>query len=160
MTLNLRWARPDDAETLLSFIEALATYEREPDAVEVDAATLRAQIASDDPPFFCFIAELDGQPVGFALWFETYSTWRGCRGIHLEDLFVLPAYRGRGVGRALLARLAAETRLRGGKRLEWAVLDWNTPAIAFYRSLGATPLEEWTTFRLTDAALDRLANEP
>ncbi|MEM6928315.1 MAG: GNAT family N-acetyltransferase [Myxococcota bacterium] len=159
MPVTLRPATPDDAETILAFIQALAEYEREPDAVEVDAETLRSQLAESHPPFFCTMAELDGTPVGFALWFETYSTWRGRRGIYLEDLFVLPEHRGLGIGRALLASLAAETRARGGARLEWAVLDWNTPAIDFYEARGAVALSEWTTFRLSNEALDRLADE-
>ncbi len=157
--VTMRPAVPDDADVILGFVRALAEYEREPDAVEVDAETLRGQLSESHPPFFCTIAEIDGVPVGFALWFQTYSTWRGRRGIYLEDLFVLPEHRGQGIGRALLASLAAETRARGGARLEWAVLDWNTPAIDFYRARGAVPLSEWTTFRLSDEALDRLADE-
>lgn len=153
----LRVATPADAETILGFIQALADYENESDAVEVDAATLRAQLAESPQPFECLIASRDGRDVGFALFFHNYSTWRGRRGIWLEDLFVLPAQRGRGVGKALLSRVAAIARERDCARLEWAVLDWNQPAIEFYRSLGAAAQDEWTTHRVTGDALAKLA---
>lgn len=154
--MRIRFATPEDAPTILRFIRELAAYEREPDAVEVDEATLAAQLAEAPPPFECLLAE-DGEPIGFALFFSTYSTWRGRRGIHLEDLWVAPHARRRGVGRALLAKLAAVALERGCARLEWAVLDWNELAISFYRGLGARPLEEWTTWRVTGDALDALA---
>jgi GNAT superfamily N-acetyltransferase len=141
------------------FVVGLAVYEREPDAVEVTPATLRAQLAGPRPPFECLLAEVDGVAVGFALFFSTYSTWRGRTGLHLEDLFVDEAHRRRGVGRALVGRLAALARERGCARLELAVLDWNAPAIAFYRALGAVPLEEWTTYRIDGAALQALASK-
>lgn len=156
--MRIRFATPDDAEIILRFIRELAAYEREPDAVRVDASTLAAQLAEPVPPFECLIAE-DGEPVGFALFFTTYSTWRGRRGIHLEDLWVTPSARKRGVGRALLSRLAAITCEREYARLEWAVLDWNELAMSFYRGLGAMPQGEWTTWRLTDEALAKLAAE-
>jgi GNAT superfamily N-acetyltransferase len=155
----IRFATPGDAPTILRFIRELADYEREPDAVEVDAATLSAQLAEATPPFECLLAEVDGQPAGFALFFHTYSTWRGRRGVHLEDLWVTPPARRRGVGRALLTRLAHVARERGCARLEWAVLDWNELAMSFYRGLGATPLSEWTTWRLDGGGLEALARE-
>ncbi len=155
---TIRDATPADSELILRFIEQLADYEKEPDAVETDAATIRAQLAESPPPFQCMIAhDDDGEAAGFALFFHNYSTWRGARGIHLEDLFVLPERRGRGIGKALLQRLAAIAVDRGCPRLEWAVLDWNKPAIDFYIALGAEALDEWTTFRLHDEALERLA---
>lgn len=154
--LALRFAGPDDAPTLLAFIRELAAYEREPDAVEVTEATLREQLASSAPPFECLIAELEGEPAGFALFFHTYSTWRGRRGLWLEDLYVRPARRGEGIGRRLLAALARIARDRGCARFEWSVLDWNEPAIRFYRSLGAVPLDEWTRWRLDGDALEAL----
>ena len=154
--MELRFAGPDDAGTLLRFIRELADYEREPDAVEVTEATLRAQLGESPPPFECLVAEVDGAAVGFALFFSTYSTWRGRRGIWLEDLFVSPAARGEGVGRALLVEIARLARERGCARFEWSVLDWNEPAHAFYRSLGAAPMEEWTRWRLDGEALEKL----
>lgn len=154
---RLRVATAADAATILRFIRALAEYEREPDAVHTDEPTLRAQLQATPAPFECLIAELDGRDVGFALYFHNYSTWRGRQGIWLEDLFVLPEHRGRGVGKALLTRVAAIAQERGCARLEWAVLDWNQPALDFYRSLGAIALDEWTIHRVTDGALEALA---
>jgi len=155
--MKLRFAEPDDAPTLLRFIGELAEYEREPDAVEVDAATLRVQMAEPTPPFECVIAEVDGSPVGFALFFHNYSTWRGKRGLYLEDLWVTPTARQQGVGRALLARLAAIAVERDCARFEWSVLDWNELAITFYRGLGARPNDGWTTWRMDGEALAALA---
>jgi GNAT superfamily N-acetyltransferase len=117
---------------------------------------LRACLFGPSPALFGHVAELDGAVVGVALWFLNFSTWRGVHGIHLEDLFVRPAHRGGGLGKALLATLAQECVDRGYGRLEWAVLTWNTPAIGFYRSLGAVPIDEWTMFRLADDALAAL----
>ncbi|MEM9695611.1 MAG: GNAT family N-acetyltransferase [Myxococcota bacterium] len=154
---TIRFATPGDAPTLLSFIRALAEYEREPAAVEVDEPTLRAQLGADPPPFECLIASLEDVPVGISLFFHNYSTWRGRRGLHLEDLFVLPEHRGRGVGFALLKELARLAVERDCARMEWAVLTWNEPAIRFYESLGANIMDGWRTFRLTDDALQRLA---
>ena len=157
--MRIRFATPDDAETILRFIRELAAYEREPDAVEATAAVIAAQLAEEPPPFECLIAELEDAPAGFALFFHTYSTWRARRGIHLEDLWVTPSARRRGVGRALLARLAAVACERECARLEWAVLDWNELAMSFYRGLGASALGEWTTWRLSGAPLRALAAE-
>jgi len=155
--LSIRAATAADAATVLDFIRALAAYERQPDAVQVDEATLRDQLAAEAPPFECLLAELDGRTVGFALFFHTYSTWRGRRGLWLEDLFVLPDARRLGVGQALLRRVAALALERGCARFEWTVLDWNAPAIAFYERLGASVLPEWRICRVSDAALVELA---
>jgi len=155
--MRLRFAGPADAGTLMRFIQELADYEKEPDAVEVDEATLAAQLAEPHPPFECVLAELEDGPVGFALFFHNYSTWRGRRGLHLEDLWVTPAARSRGVGRGLMAELARIAEERGCARLEWAVLDWNELALGFYRSLGAHPMKGWTTWRLHGDGLTKLA---
>lgn len=152
----LRSATPDDAAAIHELIVALATYEREPGAVCATPESLAAQMRSPRPPFECLLAEEDGRAAGFALFFQNYSTWRGRPGIWLEDLFVREECRGRGTGRALLravGRLAVE---RGCGRLEFSVLDWNAPAIGFYRSLGAVPMSEWTVFRFEGDALARL----
>lgn len=157
-TLEIRAARPEDAATVLGFIRELAEYEREPAAVETTAATLEEQLARANPPFECLLAELNGKACGFALFFSNYSTWRGQSGIYLEDLFVPESRRGEGIGKALLTAVARIAVQRGCPRMEWAVLDWNQPAIDFYRSLGAVPMAEWTTFRLTGDALQRVGS--
>ncbi len=144
----IRFATPDDAAAILRFIRELAEYEKEPDAVEVDEATLRSQLSAARPPFECLMAEKDGDPVGFALFFPTYSTWRGKAGMWLEDLYVTPAARGQGFGAALFRRLGALATERGYGRLELTALDWNEPAIEFYRRFGAPPMAEWTTWRI------------
>jgi GNAT superfamily N-acetyltransferase len=155
--LQIRTAAVSDAGCILRLIRALAEYEREPNAVQVDEATLARQLAEQPPPFECLIAELDGEPAGFALFFHSYSTWRGKRGIWLEDLFVLPEARRRGIGKALLQRVAALALQRDCARFEWSVLDWNAPAIEFYRALGAELLGQWRICRVSDQALERLA---
>jgi GNAT superfamily N-acetyltransferase len=155
--VHVRPATPDDAAVIHGFVCELAAYEREPDAVRATPESLRAQLASCRPPFECLIAELDGEPAGLALFFHNYSSWRGRAGLFLEDLFVPERFRRRGIGLRLLIELARIARARGCARMEWAVLDWNRPAIDFYASLGAEPLGEWTLFRLSDAALERLA---
>jgi len=157
MGLSIRFATPRDAQVIVQFVRGLAEYEREPEAVEVTPEMLRAQMESADPPFECLIAEHDGVAAGFALFFRNYSTWRGRPGLFLEDLFVVPDYRRKGIGRALLQRLAAISTERGYGRMEWSVLDWNTPAHEFYRALGATPLDQWTIWRLSGDALGRAA---
>lgn len=153
----LRPARPGDEAGILAGIVALAVYEREPDAVENTEADLRASLFGASPRVFAHVVERDGSIVGIAIWFLTYSTWTGRHGIWLEDLWVAESERGRGYGKALLASLAAECIERGYSRLEWTVLDWNAPSIAFYRSVGAEPMDEWTTQRMSGAALGALA---
>ena len=155
--VQVRVASPADTPLILSFIRDLAEYERLLHAVEATEADIRRDLFGENPRCFCDIAEADGQPVGFALWFYSYSTFRGRAGIHLEDLFVTPAARGLGAGKALLRRLAQRCVEADLGRLEWAVLDWNTPAIEFYDSLDAAALDDWTTRRLYGAALTRLA---
>ena len=155
---RVRPATAADVPVLLELVHELAVYEREPDAVETTEAQLHEALFGADPVAWCHVAvDADGAVVGFALWHLTFSTWRGTAGIWLEDLFVRPAARGTGLGRALLAELARTCTARGYSRLAWWVLDWNEPAVGFYRSLGAAPQDEWTTFRLDGEALVRLA---
>jgi GNAT superfamily N-acetyltransferase len=151
--IDIRFATPADAPILLRFIHALAEYEREPAAVKVDEATLAAQLAEPHPPFECLIAEQDAAAVGFALFFTTYSTWLGKRGLWLEDLFVLPEFRRHGVGGALLRRMGELAIERVCGRLEWSVLDWNQLAMDFYVGLGAKIMTEWRICRVEGAAL-------
>lgn len=154
----LRPARRGDEEGILACIQALADYEREPDAVDNTAAMLTDTLFGDDPRAFAFVVEgPDGGIRAIAIWFLTYSTWTGRHGIWLEDLYVHERYRSNGYGVALLAALAAECLDKGYSRLEWTVLDWNEPAIGFYRALGAATMEEWTTRRVTGDALTALA---
>jgi GNAT superfamily N-acetyltransferase len=160
MALQIRPARPADAPTILRFIHALAEYEKLRHEADLTLADVEASFFGAAPRVFCDIADLDGAPVGFAVWFYSYSTFRGRHGIYLEDLFVDEAARGHGAGKALLAGLARRCRDEGLPRLDWAVLDWNAPSIAFYDSLGAGALDGWTTRRLTGEALDRLAGHP
>ncbi|HTV13307.1 MAG TPA: GNAT family N-acetyltransferase [Acidobacteriaceae bacterium] len=156
---TIRAATAADADLILEFVRELAVYEREPDAVKIGAEELRRDgfpESGGERYFECLIAEEDGKPGGFALFFPVYSTWRG-RCLHLEDLFVRPQFRGRGVGKALLMRVAAMAVERGCAKLFWHVLDWNEPAIDFYKSLGAEPLTEWTRMQLVDEALAAVA---
>ena len=155
----LREARPGDEAGLLACIRGLAEYEREPDAVENTVDALTRTLFGQTPHAFAHVVERDGEIVGIAIWFLTYSTWTGTHGIWLEDLFVDDAQRGRGYGKALMASLAAVCVERGYARFEWSVLDWNEPSIAFYRSIGAVPMDEWTTQRLTGTHLEQLARE-
>ena len=155
--IAIRPATVHDAPLLLRFIQALAAYEKMPDAVKVTEDVLRAQLSASQPPFECLIAEADGAPTGFALFFTTYSTWLGKPGIWLEDLIVLPEVRRQGLGTALLRRLGELTAERGYGRLEWSVLDWNQPAIDFYASLGAQVMGEWRICRVEGAALHDFA---
>lgn len=155
--VEVRVATVADAPLILSFIRELAVYERMLDEVEATEADIRRDLFGENPRSFCEIAEFGGKPVGFALWFYNYSTFRGRAGIYLEDLFVRTEARGVGAGRALLAKLARRCVDAELGRLEWAVLNWNTPSIEFYDSLGASAKTEWTVRRLDGEALARLA---
>jgi GNAT superfamily N-acetyltransferase len=157
--ISIRPATPADVPLVLSFIRELARYERLAAQVSASEADLATALFGPRPYAEVVFACLAGAPVGFALFFHNFSTFLGKPGIYLEDLFVRPQARGRGVGRRLLQWLARTTLARGGARLDWAVLDWNAPAIGFYRSLGAVVLDEWTTYRLSGAALAGLAGE-
>ena len=160
----IRQATPEDLDTIIALIRELAEYENEPDAVVLDRETFRRQVF-DEKAARVLIAEdvesgqVAGQVVGMALYFYTFSTWLGRRGLYLEDLFIRPAFRGRGHGKALLSKLAQIAVDEDCGRLEWSVLDWNEPAIGFYKSLGAVSMDEWTVNRLTGPALEHLAGE-
>ena len=158
--IEIRTAEPSDAALILSFIRKLAEYERIQHEVAATLSDIARDLFGPTSRVFCDIALWDSVPAGFALWFYNYSTFRGRHGIYLEDLFVEPVYRGRGIGKALLARLARRCRADGLDRLEWWALDWNTPSIDFYKSLGAAPMDDRTMFRLTGNALERLGDQP
>jgi GNAT superfamily N-acetyltransferase len=158
--LSIREAKAQDASLVFSFITALADYEKLAHDVVTDEAEIAAALFGERPRVFCDIALWDGEPAGFALWFYNFSTFRGRHGIYLEDLFVKPTFRGKGIGKALLTHLAKRAVAQDCARVEWSVLDWNTPSIDFYKSLGAVPLDAWTGFRLTGDALDALAKAP
>ncbi len=158
MTAAVRSARPGEAGLVLDFVRELAAYERLLDEVDATEAMIDAALFGPDARAFCDIAEWDGAPVGFALWFTNFSSFRGRHGIYLEDIFVRPALRRLGIGKALLRHLARRCVENGWARFEWSVLDWNAPSIAFYKSLGAVLLDEWTTCRITGDALARLAD--
>ena len=155
--LDIRFARAGDTALVLDFIRGLAEYERLAHEVEADEDGLRETLFGDRPAAEVLIAELDGEPAGFALFFHNYSPFLARPGLYLEDLFVKPELRGNGIGRRLLARLAQIAVERGCGRFEWSVLDWNEPAIRFYEKLGARPMNGWTIFRVTGSALDELA---
>ncbi len=155
--MTIRPARPGDEALVLSFIRALADYEKLLDRVVATEDSVRDALFGSSPRVFCDIAEWNGEPAGFALWFYNYSTFLARHGIYLEDLFVKPDYRGKGIGKRLLVNLAARATREGCGRLEWAVLNWNEPSIRFYESLGARPLNDWTVYRLTGEALTKLA---
>lgn len=158
--MAIRAAVPGDLDTIIALIRALADYEREPDAVVLDRDALHEHLFGPRPAAEVLIAETpEGAVAGFALFFQTFSTWLGRPGTWLEDLFVYPELRGRGYGKALLGAVARIAVERGHGRFEWAVLDWNAPAIAFYRALGAVPMDEWTTYRVTGDALTALARQ-
>ena len=157
MTTTIRKATPADVSLILEFIRGLAVYEREPDAVTATEADLLRDGFGSEPYYHCLIAEQDGKPAGFAFYFFNYSTWTGRPGLYLEDLFVNLEFRGLGIGKALLARVAAIAVEKGCPRLQWEVLDWNTPAVDFYAALGADFLDEWRNVRMTGEALARLA---
>jgi GNAT superfamily N-acetyltransferase len=153
----IRPARPEDIPAIHQMIRDLASYERSLHEVTAAEDDLRAALLAARPSLFAHVADEDGQPVGFALWFLSYSTWLGRHGIYLEDLYVKPERRGQGHGRALLAELARICVERGYGRLDWSVLDWNSPARRFYDSLGAVTVDEWVIYRLTGASLRALA---
>ncbi|MFD0565238.1 GNAT family N-acetyltransferase [Kitasatospora saccharophila] len=157
----IRTATPADVPFVHAMIRELAEYERALSEAKATEEQLHDALFGEHPAVFGLIAEEEsGEPVGFALWFRNFSTWRGTHGIYLEDLYVRPEKRGGGHGRALLTELARICVERGYQRLEWSVLDWNEPSIGFYKSLGAVPMDEWTVFRLTDGALAALGSEP
>jgi GNAT superfamily N-acetyltransferase len=157
MCTAIRAATAADIPLILAFIRALAEFERAPDAVTATEEGLLRDGFGPNPFYSCLIAEHDGQPAGFAFYFFNYSTWKGRPGIYLEDLFVHPEFRGLGIGKALLERVAAIAVEKGCERMQWEVLDWNTPAIDFYRAMGADFLDEWRNVRLEGDALLRLA---
>jgi len=154
--LRIDAASAGDVPVILDLIRGLAAYEKEPQAVVNSEALLHDALFGERPAAEAAVARWDGEAVAFALWFQTYSTWTGRAGMWLEDLFVQPPYRKRGVGTALLTHLASVCMDRGYSRFEWSVLDWNEPALGFYRGLGAVPMAEWTTHRLDAEALSRL----
>lgn len=154
--VTFRFAQPEDAALILRFIRGLAEYEKMTDEVVATEELLREWIFEKGKAEVLF-AVADGTEVGFALFFHNFSTFLGRAGIYLEDLFVLPEHRGHGYGKALLKRLAAITVERGCGRMEWSCLDWNAPSIAFYKSMGAVPMDEWTVYRLTGETLQRAA---
>jgi GNAT superfamily N-acetyltransferase len=157
--LEIVRATERDVPLILSLIKALAEYERLGSHVVANESLIRDSLFGPHPSAEVAIARAGAEPVGFALWFHTYSTFLGRPGLYLEDLFVAPQWRGRGIGRALLVYLARVAVARNCGRLEWSVLDWNEPAIGFYRRLGAEPMDEWTVYRLAGDALARLAAE-
>ncbi len=155
--LHIRPATPDDVPVILQLIQGLAEYEKAREQAVATAQDLLRDGFSGNPKFRVLMAEWAGQPAGFALFFYNYSTWLGRPGLYLEDLFVQPEHRGKGIGKALLVRLAQIAVEEGCGRFEWQVLDWNTPAVEFYKSLGARTLDEWSTMRLSGEALTKLA---
>jgi len=154
----LRAATPDDVPLILALIRELAAYEREPDAVKMTEAQLQDALFGPKPRAEALLVEIGGAAQATALWYESFNTWTGRPALALEDVFVRPAYRGHGVGRAIFAHLAQLTVQRGYFRMEWQVLDWNAPAIKFYQNLGATAQAEWQKYRLSGAALEALAS--
>ena len=156
-TFDISPATPNDVRHILRFIQELADYEREPNAVIATPQDLHQVLFCEHPKVFCVICREGTQPVGFALYFFNFSTWLGRFGLYLEDLYVTPEHRGKGAGKKLLAHVAATAVAENCGRFEWSVLNWNTPAIDFYESMGARPQSEWTTYRLTGDALRRLA---
>lgn len=156
---RIREVAEADLPSVVELVHELADYEKAPDQCLLTEQQLHLALFGPRPALYGHVAEEDGRVVGFTLWFLNFSTWRGTHGIYLEDLYVRPSHRRSGLGRALLRRLAGECVAHGYARLEWWVLDWNAPAIDFYKSVGAVPMDEWTVFRLTDDALTRMALE-
>jgi GNAT superfamily N-acetyltransferase len=157
MSVIVRPARREDAPLIVAFIKELAAYEREPETAKASVVDIEAALFGAAPKAFGLIAEADGAPVGFAVYFFNFSTWTGRHGVYLEDLYVREDARGQGAGAALLSMLARIAVDKGCARLEWSVLDWNAPAIAFYESLGAEAMSEWTVYRVTGDKLVTLA---
>lgn len=155
--IHVRPAKPSDADLIFTLVTELAAYEKLSDCVDATAKSLAEALFGASARVFCDIAEYDGKPIGLAIWFYTFSTFRGRHGIWLEDLFVRPAFRGKGAGKALLSELAARCVGENLARLEWSVLDWNTPSIEFYKAMGATLMDEWTNCRCEGEALSGLA---
>lgn len=155
----IRLAQPADAEDIHRLIYELAIYEKAPEQMVATIDQINESLFIPSPVAFCHVAEVDGKIVGIALWFLNYSTWLGKAGIYLEDLFVQPEYRGHGIGKGFMQTLAALCVERDYERFQWWVLDWNTPSIDFYQSLGAVPMDEWTVFRLSGDALKKFASE-
>jgi len=156
-SISIRRARSDEAGLVLTLVRELAEYEKLSHEVEATEPMIADALFGANPRLFCDIAEYDGEVAGFAVWFINFSTFGGRSGIYLEDLFVRPGLRGRGIGKALLSHLAAECLANGWSRLQWSVLDWNTPSIAFYKSLDAVMLDEWTVCKVGGEALTALA---
>ena len=159
MTLSIRPARPGDTALIFALVCELADYENLQGEVDATPEEIARALFVPEPRLFCDIAEWDGQPAGFAAWFLNFSTFRGRHGLYLEDLFVRPALRGKGIGKALMRRLARRCVDDGLARFEWAVLDWNAPSIAFYQSIGAQVMDAWKICRLSGAALADFAHE-
>lgn len=155
--MSVRPIRPEDVPAVVGLVRELAEYEKAPDEARMTEEQLTTALFGDSPKLFGHVAVFDGAVVGVALWFLNFSTWRGTHGVYLEDLYVQPQHRGTGLGKELLRTLAEVCVQNGYERLEWSVLDWNTPSIDFYRAHGAVPMDEWTVFRLTDDALSRFA---
>jgi GNAT superfamily N-acetyltransferase len=155
--VSVRRITPDDVPAVVGLVRELAEYEKARHEARMTEDQLSAALFGDSRALFGHVAVADGQVVGMALWFLNFSTWRGTHGVYLEDLYVQPQHRGSGLGRELLRTLADVCVQRGYDRLEWSVLDWNTPSIDFYRAAGAVPMDEWTVFRLTDEALTTFA---
>lgn len=155
--LSIRSARPGEAGLVFTFVRELAEYEKLTHEVRATEADIHEALFAENPRVFCDLAEWNGEPVGFALWFLNFSTFSGRAGIYLEDLFVRPAHRGKGIGKALMIHLAHKCMENGWARLQWSVLDWNMPSIEFYKSLGAAMMDEWTGVRVSGDALKKLA---
>lgn len=154
----IRYARKEDAPTILQLISDLAEYEKSPHEAVATLNQIEESLFSHNPTAFCHVAEVDGNVIGISIWFLNYSTWLGKPGIYLEDLYIDPAHRGKGFGLSLLQELAKICVERGYERLQWWVLDWNQPSIEFYKSLGAEPMDEWTVYRVSGDALKKLGS--
>ena len=157
--MQIRLAVPNDVEDIHRLIFELAVFEKAPEQMVATIEQINESLFNQHPVAFCHVAEVDGKIVGIALWFLNYSTWLGKPGIYLEDLFVQPDYRDQGIGKTFMKTLAQLCVERGYERFQWWVLDWNTPSIEFYKSLGAVAMDEWTVFRLSGAALQKFANQ-